>query len=210
MLYSQGFVYTTDGKMYFTEAKSMDQDAISVVDGDYYKRIQKSDIVLIEYMEGGIEYVQPDKIQQTEAKAFDGDYDSFLAKDRKVYVPLSNTIIQNRWGAKRLRELLVADGYWKVVGCPEEADFILVYKFNESGSDHANLFINDRNNELIMETSNVGASDWVPTHAGIESAEKLHKYMIMDLIQANDKTKIRRKKRIFFWKYPWEKKHSSK
>ena len=184
MLYSQGFVYTTDGKMYFSESKDWGSDIINVSVGDYTKQIPKSDIVLIEHMENGITFFQKEKLHPVEPKAYDGDYESFLAKGRKVYVPVASTTITVRCGAKRLRELLVADGYWKVVGCPEEADFIMTYKFSEEGRDHAYLLIYDRMDEAILKSPKVSAKDFIPAHAGIESAEKLFKRYIKEDLQA--------------------------
>lgn len=184
MLHSQGFVYTTDGKMYFSESKDWDTDIINVNVGDYTKHISKSDIVLIEHMENGIMFFQKEKLHPVEPKAYDGDYVSFLAKGRKVYVPLASTTITVRWGAKRLRELLVEDGYWTVVGCPEEADFILTYKFSEEGRDHAYLLIYDRMDESVLKSPKVSAKDFIPAHAGIESAEKLFKRYIKEDLQA--------------------------
>lgn len=189
LLYSQGFVYTTDGKMYFTEARSI-KDVISVESEGYSKMIPKSDIVLIEYMEGGIDILQKDKLKVTEPKAFEGNFETFLAKGQKVYVPVSSTSLRNRWGAKCLRELLIADSFWQMVGCAEEADFILMYKFNDSGHDHANLFIYDRTDKEVLVTPKVSASDWIPIHAGEESAEKLYKKYIKKGIQ---KGSIKRK-----------------
>lgn len=184
--------------MYFTEAKNLERDMISIESSGYTKLIPKSEIVLIEYMEDGIDILQRDKLVITEPKAYEGDAESFFAKGKKVYVPLSSTSLKNRWGAKRLRELLLADGFWKMVGCAEEADFILTYRFSDSGHDHANLFIYDRTDELLFESPRVGASDWVPVHAGEESAEKLYKKYIKKGFQ----------KGKYGWKYPWLKKHS--
>lgn len=185
-LYAQGFIYTTDGKMYFTEVKNLDKDFVNVNIGDYNKLIPKSEIVLVEYMEDGIEIFQKEKIDSIEPHAFDGNYAKFLAQGQKVYVPVASTTIAVRWGAKRLRELLLAEGYWKLVGCAEEADFILTYKFNEDGRDHAYLFIYDRNDEAILQSPRVGAKDFVPAHAGEESAEKLYKRFLVNGLHKGD------------------------
>ena len=181
--FGQGFVYTTGGKMFYTESKDWNQDIINVNAGGYTKQIPKSDIVLIEHMEDGITFFQKDKLHPVEPKAYDGDYASFLAPGRKVYVPVASTTIAVRWGAKRLRELLIADGYWKMVGCAEEADFILTYKFSEEGRDHAYLLIYDRMDEEILKSPKVNAKDFIPAHAGIESAEKLFKRYIQEDFQ---------------------------
>ena len=177
---AQCFITTVDGKMYFSEMKELStaKDRIVVKSGDLDVTIRKTDIMLVEYMENGIEIVQEDKIKAIAPIAFDGDIAAFIAEGKKVYVPMASSSIRNRWGAKRLRELIIDDSYWKLVGCEDEAEFILNYSFSDEGHDHARLIFSDRTGKKILTSKKVGASGWFPTKVGIESAEDLYKKYI--------------------------------
>jgi hypothetical protein len=177
-MYSQTFIRTIDGKNYWSE-KSLNaligEDEIPVNNGRNIIRIQKSIILLMEDMEAGLKIIQPDKINKVEPLAFDGDLEAFLAKGKRIYIPLASSITQQRWGARKLRELFDESDYWQLVGCEDEADFILEYIFDDEGKDKAYILVSDRMGKNVLYTSHIFASDWVPAHAGIESAEKLFK-----------------------------------
>lgn len=176
--FCEDFIRTVDGKNYWVNlnaSKIEDIDEIPIEEGRRIIRISKSDILLIEFMEEGLKILQPEKLHKVDPAIFNDDLDSFLAKGKRVYVPLASSSVQQRWGAKRLRELIMEDKYWQVVGCEDEADFILEYVFDDKGSDHAYLLFSDRRGTNIMSTQSLSASDWVPVHAGEESAEKLYK-----------------------------------
>lgn len=185
-VYSQGFMRTVDGKNYWTETKISDfkiLEDLSVSDGRRVFRIQKSDILLVEFMEDGLVILQPDKVKKVPPVAFEDDFNSLMAKGKKVYVPLASSIVAQRSGAKRLREMLEELNFWEVVGCEEEADFILEYVYDDKGSDHAYLLFSDREGNGILISHAVSASDWIPSHAGQESAEKLFKRLIKNKIK---------------------------
>jgi len=131
------FIQTVDGNQYWLDIETEDFDEIAVPDGRRTRRIPKSDIVLIEYMEDGLKILQKDKLKKVEPVAFSDNVEEFVKQGKRVYIPLASFIIQQRYGARKLRDLLMEDGYWKVVGCEEEADFILEYVFDDKGKDHA-------------------------------------------------------------------------
>lgn len=179
------FVRTVDGKNYWANVrieKFDDVEDISVQDGRRMLRIPVSDVLLIEYLGSGLKILQPDKIKKVPPVPFDRDLESFLKRGKKVYIPLASNINQQRWGSKKLRELLMEDNYWEIVGCEDEADFILEYVFDDKGADHAYLMVSDRNGKHVLSTSNVGARDFSPVWAGEESGEKLHKKVMTKCI----------------------------
>ena len=177
-VYSQTIIRTVDGKNYWTETKSEEfvgAEDISVYVGRRVLLIPMSDIMLYEDLEKGLKILQPNKLQKVDPVAFNGKRLSFMAKGKRVYIPLASNSTQQRWGARRLQELITENGYWQIVGCEEEADFIMEYIFDDKGKDHAYIIISDRFGRAILKTESVGATDWVPAHAGRESAEKLLK-----------------------------------
>ena len=194
--YSQGIIFTVEGKMYWVNEKTdniANLEEVCVEDGRRILRIPISDIVSIEYMEQGLKILQPDKLKKVEPVAFDNDLDAFLASGKRVYIPLSSGIMQQRWGAKKIIELVSETDYWKVVGCEDEADFIMEYVFDDSGKDHAFLLFSDRLGNKVLSSFIVGASDFVPVHAGEESAEKLYKTYIKKYIFEGKLSKIVKK-----------------
>ena len=195
-VYSQDFVRTIDGKIYWTDLKGerLDNlDEIAVENGRRIIRIPTAQIVLVEYIETGLKILQPDKIQKKDPVAFNNNLSDFFAQGKRVYIPLASSIIAQRWGAKRLRELILENKYWELAGCEEEADFIMEYVFDDKGKDHAYLIMKDRMDENILSTSHVNASKIVPQHAGEESAEKLFKYCLKNIF-FNGKIEKRAKK----------------
>ena len=182
---AQTFIRTVDKNNYWSES-SLDQilamDEIPVNDSRRIIRIKKSDIVLLEDMEAGLKILQPDKINKIEPRAFNDNLESFLAKGKRVYIPLASSITQQRWGARQLRELFEESDYWELVGCEDEADFILEYVFEEKGRDKANIVVTDRMGRGILYTTQLSANDWVPADAGKESAEKLFKYFFLKCV----------------------------
>lgn len=191
------FVRTVDGKNYWTNVKTEKFDDVtdlSVESGRRVIRIPVSDILLIEYMDKGVKILQPDKLKKVKPVPFDGDLESFIAKGKKVYIPFSYNKSQLRWGGKKMRELLMADNYWEIVGCEDEADFILEYIFDDNGADHAYLLLSDRNGKNILYTSSVGAREFSPIWAGEESAEKLYKKLMKRISGGNFKKSVKEAK----------------
>lgn len=198
--FSQVFVRTLDGKNYWSKLnfeKIEKEDYISVNDGRRILRISKSDILLIEDMEEGLEILQPDKVNKVKPEAFNDNLAAFFAANKKVYIPLASNAMQQRWGAKRLRELVEENYFWQLVGCEEEADLIMEYVFDDRGSDHAYLLFSDRNGTKVLSTSNVSASDFIAVHAGEESAEELFKnHFIYGIVSGNIEKKTRKSKNL--------------
>lgn len=185
LMYSQTFIRTVEGENYWSESnldQIMTMDEVPANKNRRIIRIKKSDIVLLEDMEAGLKILQPDKIKKIEPKAFNDDLESFLAKGKRVYIPLANSITQQRWGARKLRELFDEYDYWQLVGCEDEADFILEYVFDENGRDKANILVSDRFGKGILYTTQIFANDWVPADAGKESAEKLFKLFFLKCV----------------------------
>lgn len=175
-VYSQALISTTDGKFYWVNGNTENLSKLDVIgaqEGRRVVRIPVTNVVTVEDMEHGLEILQSDKLKKIPAVAFEDNIESFFAQGKKVYIPLASGIIQQRWGAKRLIELMMESDYWHLVACDEEADFIMEYVFDDKGSDHAYLLFSDRSGNKVLSTWNVAASDFVPVHAGEESAEEL-------------------------------------
>jgi hypothetical protein len=188
---AQDFIQTVDGRKFWADINPKEfagMDFITVEKESRMYRIPKSDIVLIEFINDGLFILQEDKLKKVEPVAYSGDFPSFIAANKKVYVPLASKTIQQRSGAKKLRELLMADKHWEIVGCEQEADFLLLYVFDDSGADHAYLEVRDRRDVKIQRTRQVRASDFIPMHAGEESAEKLYKKFLVESLYENKTT----------------------
>ena len=113
------------------------------------------------------------------AVAYDGNLSDFIKQGKKIYIPMASFTVQQRYGAKKLRELLMEDGYWTIVGCEDEVDFILEYVFDDRGKDHAYLLFSDRFHKEIMYSHSVSADWFVPTRTAEESAEELYEKHIV-------------------------------
>ena len=191
--YAQGYVRTVDGKNYWTETtieKLKVLDDVGCDDAHHnIVRIPKSNITLIEFVSEGIVYVNQDKINAIEAPLYAGNIHTFLAEGKRVYIPVATSIIEQRYGSITIRNFVESYGPWQVVGCPEEADFILKYIFNEAGKDSAHLLFVDRAGNNLLISSKEGAMDWEPKDAGIESATRLYKKIIVDMQKSLTKNK---------------------
>ena len=182
---AQDIVYTVDGKLYetylnTTNIKSLDSFAYEL-NGRIY-RVPVSDVVVVEYEATGMEILQPDKIKKVPAVAFNDDLLTFMAKRKKVYIPYSSPHIQQRSGVLTLRNLIQNSGFYEMVKCDDEADFILQFMFDDKGRDHAYLLVTDRMGNRVLCTDNVNAQDFVPKDAGQEAAEKLFKKVFTNII----------------------------
>lgn len=189
-LHAQCWIMTVDRGNYFSEIKDLstakDRILVQVGDKDRTKTIRKEDVVLVEYFEDGLDIIKKDMILATDPVAFDGDYSSFLAKGKRVYVPITSTNYRNQWGSKRLREMIMLDGYWKLAGCEEEADFILHYSFSDKGHDHARLIFSDRFGKDILVSKKDKASGWFAIQVAEESAEDLYRKFIKKGVQVGN------------------------
>ena len=88
---------------------------------------------------------------------------------------MSSTKIAQRSGSGTLKMLLVNDSLWNIVDTEEQAHFIMRYVFDDRGSDKAYIEVEDRMGKKVYMSPKVSARDFVPWHAGEESAEKLYK-----------------------------------
>ncbi|MBO4588566.1 MAG: hypothetical protein J5711_06700 [Bacteroidales bacterium] len=184
--FAQGLVELTNGKCYIYEtALQHDAQTISVKDGRWVKSYEMDSVVLYEDVEKGSRVICTNMIRRIPPVVFNGNEAEFLAAGRKVYIPIASPTVVQRSGSFWLCSKILDDGFWIVVGCAEEADFILEYVYDDKGKDHAYLVFYDRNQNVVLKTKSVSASDWVPTHAGQESAEKLYNRNIKKKLYKN-------------------------
>ena len=173
---AQSLIRTVDGKNYWINMSVEtvnNSKTITAKDGDKIVRIPKSEIVLIEYEKDGLEILQPDKIRKVDPVEFDGDYESFLAKGKSVYIPLASDDAVQRSGSRRLRILIQRSKYFTMADCEDEADFILKYVFDDRGKDKACLKYLDRMGNVVLTTQKVNASYIGADRAGGKSVDKL-------------------------------------
>lgn len=184
--FAQGLVELANGKCYIYENTLQNDDkTITVKDGRWVKSHTMDSVVLYEDVESGARFVHPNLIRKVAPTSYSGNETEFLASGRKVYIPIASTTVAQRAGSFWLLSQILEDGYWTVVGCADEADFILEYVYDDSGKDHAYLNFLDRTQTVVRKTPSVSASDWIPYHAGQESAEKLYKRNIKKKLYKN-------------------------
>lgn len=184
--FAQGLVELANGKCYIYEiALQNDAQTVSVKDGRWLKSYPMDSVVLYEDMEKGSRVLNPSLIRRTPPVAYSGNEAEFLTSGRKVYIPMASPTVAQRSGSFWLCSQILEDGFWTVVGCAEEADFILEYVFDDRGKDHAYLVFYDRNQSVVLKTKSVPATDWVPAHAGQESAETLYNRNIKKKLYKN-------------------------
>lgn len=206
--WGQDIVYTADGKVYITDLKTNNIKSLehfAAIVNERTLRVSTADVVLVEYEESGEEILQPDKLNKVPAVAFEDNLVSFMARGKKVFVPYSSPHIQQRSGSLALRKLIENSGYYKVVRCEDEADFVLQYVFSDEGRDHAYLMVTDRMGNRIMRTTKVSARDFNPRDAGKESADELFFYFFENILF---KGKLEKKAKLT--KYPSEENSSCK
>lgn len=173
----QALIETVDGKLFFGDITFRNDEKISFEQNNRIIQKKLSDIRVIETEEGGVEYLQEDKL----AKVDPNVKGLACAKGNCVYIPYSSPRIVVRWGSRTLCERLMEDGFWKIVGCEEEAHCIFEYVFDDDGRDKAYLLVKDRKGNVLWKSGKVGASDWVPRDAGKESGAALYKKQIKKL-----------------------------
>ncbi len=182
--FSQTYIELNNGEAFWGDLEKNDDGSYSCEKEDRIIKFQQSQIKLIETEEGGVEIFAKDKIVEINTDNYSG---LLYAKGNNIYVPYSSTKIIIRSGSKTIRELLTDDGYWNIVGCPEEAHCIIWYAIDYSGSDKAYLKVCDKSGKELWTSKKVSARDFIPHHAGEESAEKLYKKEIKKLKQLNFK-----------------------
>ena len=170
LCYSQDLVQLKDGRTIWANSTLTTDTYIEIIsDNGSRRQYSIKDIVLVEYLEDGLVYYDSSFLKIIDVQSLKAPY---FQKGNNVYIPFSSRSVVQRCGAIRLRELVQESGYWNVVNSPLEAHFTLKYVFDDKGKDHAYLEIMSRDSIKWYKTASVNASDWVPQHAGQESAEK--------------------------------------
>ena len=170
---------TIDGKRYFGNIKKKTSEylLVELEDEDRVIKIFKKDLVLMEDEELGLEIYKPDYLNPV-----DSNTATLPFYTNNIYVPMNSTKIVQRAGSGTLKMLMVEDSEtWNVVDTEEEAHYIMKYVFDDRGSDKAYLEVVDRNGKKIYTSSKVPARDWVPWHAGEESATKLYEKLLKNV-----------------------------
>lgn len=180
-VHSQIFMKFENGTSAFVKVKQENEHEYRIVQDDRIVAIPKEKIILIETEEEGVVIFQKDKISPiTNWELSDG---LLYKKGNNIYVPYSSTRIVTRVGSMYLREFLSKDGFWNIVSCEDEAHCIFEYIFDDSGRDSAFIRIKTRNGDILYESDKVSAKDFIPHHAGEESATKLYKRIIPKIKQ---------------------------
>lgn len=172
--FSQDLIQLKDGRTILSTVTEINEHSITLQNDKRTQTIALSNVVLIEYLEDGLVYY--DTVNQL--NYVKNATNPITQKGNKVYIPFSSTRVAQRCGSLHLRKLIEDQNIWHTVNTPLEADFILKYIYSDKGKDHAYLEMCDNKNNTIWISGKVGASDWVPQHAGEESAESLfNKYI---------------------------------
>lgn len=184
--YGQSYIKLTNGERFWVEIDKQ-TDSIIFVDGDDLGEFQisKKNIAYIEYEERGLYYYNKEGIKDVNDQALkdlaNKDSKLLLKEGNNVYIPFASNRVAGRAGGKKLRELMELNSLWNVVDNELEAHFIIHYYFDDNGVDNACLIFKTRDNRTIYITPSVKASDFIPFHAGQESAVKLYnKYLRSD------------------------------
>lgn len=69
---------------------------------------------------------------------------SLIAEGNCVYIPTDSPLAYEQAGQQRVKEYMQQWGYWKVVGKPEQAHFVLQFTTQTSGDDRSFLIIRPR------------------------------------------------------------------
>lgn len=172
--YSFSYFLTVDGKRYFGNVKQ-ETDKYYIVElekEDRTVKIVKDKIVLIEHEENGVEIFKPECLDSVSPNTA---VSPFYNKKNNIYIPMSSTKIAQRSGSGTLKMLLVNDTLLNIVDTEEQAHYIMKYVFDDRGADKAYVEVEDRTGKKVYMSPKVSARDFVPWHAGEESAEKLYK-----------------------------------
>lgn len=172
----QDFVRKTDGTYLWADSVEDVGDYLVIELEKSKLRSPKSEIALVEYAGYGI--VRYNYQEKNERKA---EITPGYMKGNRMYVGYRSKVEQERAGGRKMRDYLMADGYWEIVDTPEEADCVLEYEFSDKGHDSAWFVIKDKGGKEIYRSKKVGARDMVAEDAGFESAEKLYKKEIKRL-----------------------------
>lgn len=100
-----------------------------------------------------------------------------LACGNSVYL-MPGVIQEDILGTECLVKRLKEDDFWKIVSSPDEANFIMQFRFNDKGSDHANIFIYDRDGALLDKSQKVDADEGPEIK---EAADKLYNKFVLKI-----------------------------
>lgn len=123
-------------------------------------RMAKENILMIRKADGSVVSFAPEQtgaataiaatapVQDTtpEAPIIDEQdiHGSLIAEGNCVYIPTDSPLTYELAGQQRVKEYMQQWGYWKVVGKPEQAHFVLQFTTQTSGDDRSFLIIRPR------------------------------------------------------------------
>lgn len=166
-LVSQDLIKPINGKSFFAEIQSVENGIVNYQIGVSKMTMPTTDIALIEFSEGGVQYFHEEALKQVDPNNIEAPV---YKRGHKVYIPFSSKDVTQRSGALKLRELVSNGNVWEVADCKEEAHFILDFQYSEIGADGAVVNIKDRKGNQLVQTPKVKNSGWDPVQKGEEIA----------------------------------------
>lgn len=167
-LVSQDLIKPINGKSFFAEIQSVENGIVNYQIGVSKMTMPTTDIALIEFSEGGVQYFHEEALKQVDPNNIEAPV---YKRGHKVYIPFSSKDVTQRSGALKLRELVSNGNVWEVADCKEEAHFILEFEYSEIGADGAVVNIKDRKGNQLVQTPKVKNSGWDPVQKGEEIAK---------------------------------------
>lgn len=179
--YPYSYFKTINGNRYFGDIKEETETHLFVEleNEDRIVKIPKDELVLIEDEEFGLEVYKPDYLKPVDPNTA---IEPFYAKGNNIYIPINSTKIVQRAGGCTLKMLFVTESPdWTIVDTEKEAHYIMKYVFDDKGADKAYIMVLDRTGKTVYTSAKVSARDFVPWHAGEESADKLYKTLLKNI-----------------------------
>lgn len=105
---------------------------------------------------------------------FSGD---LFAKGNSVFIRVGGEK-EDVYGSLAIIDLLRKDGFWKIARCPKEAHFIIDFKFDDDGPDHANVFFKKRDGSILLTSPKVGCDEG---EEAAKSGKRLYKSFILNI-----------------------------
>lgn len=167
-LVAQDLIKPINGKSFFAEIQSVENGIVNYQIGVSKMTMPTTDIALIEFSEGGVQYFHEEALKQIDPNNIEAPV---YKRGNKVYIPFSSKDVTQRSGALKLRELVSNGNVWEVADCKEEAHFILDFQYSEIGADGAVVNIKDRKGNQLVQTPKVKNSGWDPVQKGEEIAK---------------------------------------
>jgi len=150
-LVAQDLIKPINGKSFFAEIQSIENGIVNYQVGVSKMTMPTSEIALIEFKEGGVQYFHTESLKEIDPK---NDVPAWK-KGHKVYIPFSDENEAKRSGALKLRELVAQGGSWEVADCKEEAHFVLDFAYSEGGLGRANVVMKEKSGATIVQTPNI-------------------------------------------------------